>query len=134
MADWEKNTCSDYRKRYFRRPVTEQAEEGFEQKWIVYGNEYVGGKELTVEPGKTVLVKDTCAYGCVVIQGHGKFGSYDCETPTLIRFGQATADEFFVSKDKAQKGVTITNTSKYEPLVMLKHFGPDGHILQMSEK
>ena len=129
VADWEKNTCADYRKRYFHRPVTEQQGEGYEQKWIVYGNDFVGAKELIVEPGATVTITDPCAYGCVIIQGHGKIGKFDCESPTYIRYGQATADEFFVGKPAANKGVTITNTSKYEQLVMLKHFGPDGDIL-----
>jgi len=129
VADWEINTCPDYRARFFRRPVTEQSGKGYEQQWIVYGNDYVGGKSLTVEPGATVVVKDPCAYGCVVVQGHGKFGNFDCESPTMIRYGSPTADEFFVSKDRAVEGVTITNTSKYEPLVILKHFGPDGNIL-----
>ncbi|MFV0504985.1 MAG: hypothetical protein ACK5LT_13625 [Lachnospirales bacterium] len=130
VADWEKNTCSDYRERYFRRPVIEVSENSYVQKWIVYGNDYVGGKELVIYPGKKALVKDSCAYGCVVIQGHGRFGKCDCEAPTMIRYGQATADEFFVSKNKSIRGVEIINLSKYEPLVILKHFGPDGNILR----
>lgn len=129
VADWEINTAPDYRARFFRRPVVEKKEAGYEQRWIVYGNEYLGGKQLEVEPGATVTVSDDSAYGCVIIQGHGKFGKFDCEAPTLIRYGQATADEFFVSKKCAAEGVTITNESKYEPLVILKHFGPDGKIL-----
>lgn len=128
-ANWELNTAPDYRERFFHRPVDEQRGEGFVQKWIVYGNEYIGAKELYVAPGQTVTIKDPCAYGAVVIEGHGKFGDYDCESPLFIRYGEPTADEFFVSKDKAAKGVTITNASKYETLVILKHFGPDGQIL-----
>lgn len=129
VADWELNTAADYRKRFFRRPVLEKAGKGWEQKWIVYGNEYVGGKELSVAPCASVTITDPCAYGCVVIEGHGCIGRFDCETPTLIHYGDLTADEFFVSKKTAQKGVKIANTSKYEPLVLLKHFGPDGDIL-----
>ena len=129
VADWELNTLPDYRERFFRRPKPESAGEGFDQKWIVYGNDYVGGKELTVYPGHTVTIQDPCAYGTLVIQGHGRFGGFDCESPTLIHYGDLTADEFFVSKAKAAAGVTVTNLSKYEPLVMLKHFGPDGGIL-----
>ncbi|KLU60595.1 hypothetical protein CEB3_c29780 [Peptococcaceae bacterium CEB3] len=125
IADWDLNTCADYRKKFFHRPQAEQRGEGFAQDWIVYGNEYVGGKELTVYPGSTVIVKDYAAYGCVVIEGYGKFGNYSCETPTLIRYGDLTADEFFVSKTAATEGVSIANCSKYEPLVLLKHFGPD---------
>jgi len=42
----------------------------------------------------------------------------------MIRFGEVTRDEFFVPFSSAAKGVTIENTGQ-EPLVMLKHFGPD---------
>jgi hypothetical protein len=46
------------------------------------------------------------------------------ESPTLIRFGQLTDDEYFVSEAAARDGVTIVNASRTEPLVMLKHIGP----------
>ncbi|MBR2572458.1 MAG: hypothetical protein IKE30_10125 [Clostridia bacterium] len=125
VADWDINTCPDYRERYFRRPLPEQEGEGWNQKWIAYGNDYVGAKELTVKPGCSVTVRDNAPYGCLVIEGHGKFGVFDCETPTLIHYGDLTADEFYVSYEASARGVTVTNTSKYEDLVILKHFGPD---------
>jgi len=59
------------------------------------------------------------------MQGHGKMGVWDIETPALIRFGQLTYDEFFVSDYAAREGVEITNLSLSDSLVMLKHFGPD---------
>lgn len=43
-------------------------------------------------------------------------------TPTLIRYGELTNDEFFVTEKAAKKGITITNESKTENIVMLKHF------------
>jgi hypothetical protein len=49
-------------------------------------------------------------------------GAWDVETPTLIRFGQLTSDEFFVSAAAARAGVRITNPSKTDPIVMLKHY------------
>ena len=52
-------------------------------------------------------------------------GKFVIETPTLIRYGQLTADEFFVSNARAREGVLVKNTSPVEPLVILKHFGPD---------
>jgi hypothetical protein len=42
----------------------------------------------------------------------------------MIRFHDITRDEFFVPYPTAIHGVTIENTGA-EPLVMLKHFGPD---------
>ena len=59
-----------------------------------------------------------------MMQGHGNMNNLKLETPTLIRFGQLTYDEYFVSEQAARKGVKIVNESPSDPLVMLKHFGP----------
>ncbi len=125
LLDWEKNIDPNYRKHYFRPPVLASETEQYSEKWITYGNPYVAAKELTVYPGQTVIIQDCVAYGCIFVQGHGKFGVYQCEAPTLLRFGQQSADEFFVSEKAAKSGVTITNESPVEPLVVLKHFGPN---------
>ena len=82
-------------------------------------------RELTVLPGATVTIKDNGAYGMIMMQGHGTMGVWDIETPTMIRYGQLTHDEYFVSEAAAQAGVKITNPSKSDPIVMLKHFGPN---------
>lgn len=124
-ADWELNTIPNYRERFFRPPVLEIQGEGYKQDWICYGNDFVAAKELTVEPGAEITIQDGAAYGCVVVQGRGVFGKFICESPTLIRYGQLTADEFFVSHARACAGVAVKNTSPVEPLVILKHFGPD---------
>jgi hypothetical protein len=60
----------------------------------------------------------------ILLQGHGTMGTWDIDTPALIRFGQLTMDEFFVTEDRARAGVSIVNPSRTDPLVMLKHFGP----------
>lgn len=39
-----------------------------------------------------------------------------------MRFGDITGDEYFVSENTAKKGVKITNTSSYQPLVILQNF------------
>jgi hypothetical protein len=43
----------------------------------------------------------------------------------MLRFGQQSADEYFVSEDAAKKGITIVNASPVEPLVLIKGFGPN---------
>ncbi|HHY10139.1 MAG TPA: hypothetical protein GX528_06185 [Firmicutes bacterium] len=122
LMDWEKNTDPNYKKKYFRPPVICRSDDLHVEKWISYGNEYVAGKELTVYPGRSVVIKDKTAYGCVLIQGHGKFGSFDAEAAGMLRFGRPSGDEYFVSEQAAQGGVTIVNESSFEPLVILKHF------------
>ena len=76
-------------------------------------------------PGQTVVVKDPVAYGTILIEGHGKFGNYDAEAAVMLRFGQLSGDEYFVSEIAAKNGVSITNNSPWEPMVFLKHFGPN---------
>jgi hypothetical protein len=122
LMDWEKNVDPHYRKTYFRTPIVSASDEKHIEKWVVYANDYIAAKELTVYPGQTVVIKDQAAYGCIFVQGHGKFGVYDAEAPVMLRFGQLSADEYFVSEKAAKLCVTITNNSRFDNLVMLKHF------------
>lgn len=127
MVDWEQNIRPDFKETYFRpprpvKPVQEMEAGGYRENWIVYGNDYVAAKELTVLPGRTVTIRDSDPYGLIMVQGHGTLGIWPIETPALIRFGQLTHDEFFVSAQAAQAGVTIVNPSPTDPIVMLKHF------------
>jgi hypothetical protein len=71
-----------------------------------------------------VQIQDAAAYGLIVVQGWGSIGKMEVETPSLIRFGEMTKDELFVGANTAKNGVTVTNRSDKENLVMLKHFGP----------
>jgi hypothetical protein len=122
LLDWEKNIDPNYKKHYFRPTIMALKTDEYEEKWIAYGNEYIAAKELTIYPKQTVKITDNFAYGCVLVQGNGKFGSYKCETATMLRYGQLSADEYFVSEKAAKKGIIITNESEHEPLVILKHF------------
>lgn len=126
LMDWDKNVDPHYKKHFFRPPVTTpQSNAQWTEKWISYANPFIGAKELTVQPGQTVTITDPVAYGCVAIQGYGEFGPHPVSTPVMLRFGQASEDEFFVSAEAAKRGVVITNRSKFEPLVILKHFAPN---------
>ncbi len=126
LMDWEKNIDPHYKKTFFRPPIIcENSNNQFTEKWISYANDYVGAKELSIKQGQTVTIKDPVAFGCIMIQGHGKFGVYDAEAAIMLRYGQASADEYFVSEKAAKEGVTITNKSQHEPMVILKHFGPN---------
>ena len=130
MVDWEANTVPNVKEVYFRPPLpvkamAEMHDAGYEEKWITYGNEFFAAKELTVLPGRTVTIKDAGAYGFITMQGHGSVNGHPVETPALIRFGQLTYDEYFVSAAAAHKGVTVSNLSKGDSLVLLKHFGPN---------
>ena len=76
-------------------------------------------------PNREVVIKDSEAYGFIMMQGVGYIEDELIETPSIIRFGQITRDEFFVTKDRAEQGVRIKNISDNQNIVMLKHFGPD---------
>jgi hypothetical protein len=126
LMDWEKNIDPHYKKHYYRPPVVcSHSDEKHTEKWVIYANEYISAKELTIQPGQTVTIKDSAAYGCIIIQGHGQFGVYAAEASVMLRFGQASNDEYFVSEAAARAGVVISNHSEFQPMVILKHFGPN---------
>lgn len=129
MLDWDKNVDPKFMTTNFREPMpvnetTASSDQGYQENWITYGTNYYSAKELTVLPKRSVTITDAAAYGLIVTQGWGKFGTLEIETPSLIRFGELTKDELFVTASAAQAGVIIENKSDTENLVMLKHFGP----------
>ncbi|RXK47613.1 class I mannose-6-phosphate isomerase [Aquirufa rosea] len=136
VIDWELNTNPNLLETRFMAPIpvkdeAEMAKEGYSEKWVCYRSEAFSAKELTIFPGQTVTIKDAAAYGLIMMQGHGKMGVWDIETPAMIRYGQLTNDEFFVTEKAAQEGVVITNHSSTDPIVMLKHFGPNNPDLKL---
>jgi len=138
IIDWELNVDPCFReKRFMRprpvRPVEEMAAQGYIENWICYRSPAFSAKELTVLPGREVTVSDGAAYGMIMMQGHGTMGCWDVETPTLIRYGQLTKDEFFVGEMAAREGVRISNPSDSDPIVMLKHFGPGNPDLVLED-
>ncbi len=131
LMDWEKNIDPNYREHYFRAPIIVTDNEDYTDKWVVYKNDYIAAKELTIKPGKSAVISDCAAYGCIIVQGHGKFGCYNAEAAGMLRFGQLSSDEYFVGEPAAKKGVLIENYSDFEPLVILKHFGPNNKDVPM---
>ena len=129
VLDWEANVDPNFTAKHFMRPMPvrerrQMEAEGFSENWVSYKSADFSAKELTVLPGRTVTLQDGGAYGMILLQGHGKMGVWEIDSPALIRFGQLTMDEFFVTEEAARAGVVIANPSRTDPLVMLKHFGP----------
>ena len=92
---------------------------------VIKGWQCVTAKELTVLPGAKCTIKDGGAYGLITVQGKGRINGQLLSSPNLIRFHELTDDEVFVVDVAARAGVTFENTSKTEPLVMLRYFGPE---------
>lgn len=129
LLDWERNVDPAYRSRNLMEPVETRTSAAagpeWTERWVVYRASEFSAKELTVQPGSSVTVVDSDAYGCIVVAGHGTLGGHAIASPTIIRYGQLTEDEWFVAESVARGGVTVTNPSGTEPLVLLKHFGPE---------
>jgi hypothetical protein len=79
---------------------------------------------LTINPGTKIKIKDLGAYGLIAVLGWGWVGKERLQTPAMIRFGELTEDEVFVTYTAARDGVVFDNTGS-EPLVTLRYFGPD---------
>src|SRR6187455_558907 len=100
QLDWEKNVDTHFKEHNYLEP--------------------------TLDPGAKCTIKDPGASGWITVQGKGRIGKLNLQTPAMIRFGQETEDEVFISHEAATSGVEIENTGS-EPLVGLRYFGPDVH-------
>ena len=133
LADWERNTDPNFKRKHYIEPIVADGsdQEGYVDRWVVYGT--IGGeqkfsaKELTVAPGASCRITDNAASGLIVTQGHGKIGIVEIDCPSMIRFGQMTQDEVFITAEAAAEGLTVVNHSQTDPLVTLRYFGPDVH-------
>ncbi|MGZ3337504.1 MAG: hypothetical protein ACXVBV_19460, partial [Isosphaeraceae bacterium] len=131
QIDWEANVDPVFKENHYLEPipVADTGQEGYVDRWIVYGRihgeQYFTAKELTVDPGVKCTIQDKGAYGLIVVQGEGRMNSLRLDCPTVIGFGQLTEDEVFCTEGAARAGVVFENTSATEPLVTLRYFGPD---------
>jgi hypothetical protein len=130
QLDWEGNVDPTFKDNHYLEPIpaADTASEGYVDRWVVYGRidgeQLFTAKELTIDPGVKVTVKDRGAYGLIAVQGTGKIGHHPLQTPAMIDFGELTEDEYFVSDEAARQGVAFENTGS-EPLVTLRYFGPE---------
>ncbi|MCH8333102.1 hypothetical protein IIC65_04155, partial [Candidatus Sumerlaeota bacterium] len=130
QLDWEANVDPNFKDNHYLEPIDDAAcsGEGYTDRWIVYGK--IGGqqlfsaKELTVQPGTKAEIKDQGASGLIVVQGRGRINDLALECPAMIRFGEMTEDEVFLSEARAREGYTIENLGHESPLVLLRYFGP----------
>ena len=127
VLDWDLNVDADFVQHRFMRPFPAMdpavtLEEGYLSEHICYKCPTVGAKRLTILPKRNVLFKDSVAYGLIYIQGHGSTNGMELSSPNIIRFGQLTNDEFFVTEEASRQGVRLENHSSTEPLVILAHF------------
>jgi hypothetical protein len=132
QLDWAANVNPNFKDSHYLEPIVAAGGNGagYVDKWIVYGKvngeQLFTAKELTVEPGARVTIKDTGAYGLVAVQGNGTINKKSLSTPAMIEYGDLTEDEYFVSFGAAANGVVFENTG-VEPLVTLRYFGPDAN-------
>jgi hypothetical protein len=129
LIDWERNVDPEFWSHRFTPPVEtlESAADGgraYVERWITYRSPAFSAKELTVRPGEAVRVADADPYGLIAVAGHGTIGGLEISAISSIRYGQLSNDEVFVTAGAVDDGVTVTNASTTDDLVILKHFGP----------
>lgn len=131
QLDWEANVDPDFKANHYLEPIPvgDTAALGYQDRWVVYGRvagrQWFSARELTVAPGRTCTIVDPGATSFIVVQGEGRANGQPLKSPTMIGFHELTHDEYFVSWEAARSGVTYTNSSSTEPLVLLRYFGPD---------
>lgn len=132
QLDWDKNVDPYFKQSNYLEPIAdpECSGDGYVDKWIdhglVDGKQLFSAKELTLQPGAKCIIRDPGASGWITVQGGGRMGTLQLQTPVMIRFGEEPWDEVFITHEAATAGVEIENTGG-EPLVGLRYFGPDVH-------
>ncbi len=132
QLDWEKNVDPCFKQSNYVEPIVDESTsgDGYTDRWIDYGTfdgeQLISAKELTIEPGAKCVLKDPGASGWITVQGGGRMGKLELQTPVMIRFGEEPWDEVFITAEAAAAGVEIENTGG-EPLVGLRYFGPNVH-------
>jgi hypothetical protein len=128
QLDWKRNVDTHFKEHNYLEPIVDHQGDGYTDRWIVYGTidgqQLFSAKELTLDPGATCKIRDPGASGWITVQGRGRIGKLQLETPVMIRFGAFTEDEVFITYQAATSGVEVVNTGA-EPLVSLRYFGPD---------
>ena len=128
QLDWEKNVDPDFKDNNYLEPITADSGDGWVDDWIVYGRvdgeQLFSARRLTLQPGAKCTIKDSGASGWITVQGKGRMGQLNLQTPAMIRFGAETEDEVFISHEAATVGVDFENTGS-EPLEGLRYFGPN---------
>ncbi len=129
---WDKNVDPNFKQSNYVEPIVDKAAsgDGYTDRWIDYGGfdgqQLVSAKELTIQPGAKMTLRDPGASGWITVQGSGRMGKMALQTPVMIRFGEEPYDEVFITAQAAAGGIEIENTG-YEPLVGLRYFGPNVH-------
>ncbi len=132
MIDWEANVTTTFKDDYYLEPIPigDTAAEGYQDRWVIYGTihgeDLFSARELTVAPGAEAVVHDDGASGVILVQGRGELGRHRAETPSYVRYGELTHDEFFITEARAREGYRVRNSGS-EPLVILRYFGPGVH-------
>ena len=131
MIDWDANLNPNFKDSHYLEPIADAGSEseGWVDRWVVYGDVHgeqrFSAKELTVMPGTAATIKDNGASGVIVTQGRGRINNLPLECPSMIRFGEMTEDEVFITEKRAKEGYTVENLGKECPLVLLRYFGPE---------
>ena len=128
QLDWDSNVDPSFKDNHYLEPIVDTQDDSHFDRWIVYGDvkgtQYFSAKELTVLPGHKVTIKDQGATSLITTQGRGRIGNLALESPDMIRFGEMTEDEVYVTEKRAKEGYEVENLAKDCPLVILRYFGP----------
>lgn len=120
--DWEKNTDPEFYRNHFLEPVQLPSESAAVIENLSTRSPVLGAWRVTVPPEETAVLKTPFSYGLILLQGVGSINGQPMETPTVMRFGEISLDEYFVSKAAAEEGVVIKNHLKSQNLVYLMHY------------
>lgn len=116
------------------RPVVDKeiSHDGFRDEWRVYGrpngDEFFSLRQFELAPGAETILTGPAAL-CIIhfCHGQGRIGKHKVEVKSGIRLGEPLDDEFVIPYAAARHGkeIRLENTSRTEPLVGTRCWGPN---------
>lgn len=102
------------------------ASDGYDDPWIAHGivdvDRLFNANELSIQPGAKGTSQDLGASRSIAVQGRGRMGNSDLQTPTMICFGENISDEVLIPHTAATGEIENTRS---EPFIGLRYFGPN---------
>jgi hypothetical protein len=129
LLDWDLNVDQLFFTKHLLRPILDEKRsgDGITDSWVVYGRfggeHLFSAKRLVIPPGKECEIDDQAVASVVFVNGRGRIGPHEVETPGILRINDLVHDEFVVAHGVK---VRIVNTGQCD-LIALHTFGPDAH-------
>ncbi len=132
QLDWDKNVDTHFKEHNYLEPIVDRdaQRQGLHRSLDRLRHDRrraaVQRQGIDGRAGRKCTLQDPGASGWITVQGRGRMGKLNLQTPAMIHFGAADRGRSVHHARSSPRRREIENTGS-EPLVGLRYFGPDVH-------